>query len=181
MYYARYIERLSEQQKHNLDIRPLQESLAQKYSSKFGMPFTGRLHLFVPFIPFSPSECAVVLHRFMLEYATSIRQPSDHNPSVIRYIGHCKLSLVDDGKICTALTDEYYSKDFGVRSLDNAAREIRDELADKYSETNVLATEYLNNGPLQTSIVRRFLIADDVYEVGVFTDGTSGEEEANSE
>ena len=145
------------------------------------MPFTGRLHLFVPFLPFSPSECAVVLHKFMLEYATSIRQPIDHDLSVIRYIGHCRLSLVDDGKICTALTEKYYSKDLGARSLDNAVREVRDELADKYSETDVLATEDLNDGPLQTFIVRRFLIADDVYEVGVFTDGTSGGEEANSD
>ncbi|KAI4641381.1 uncharacterized protein J4E78_010444 [Alternaria triticimaculans] len=180
-YYAKHIERLSEKQKHNLDIRPLQVSLAQKYGSKFGMPFTGRLHLFVPFLPFSPSECAVVLHKFMLEYATSIRQPIDHDPSVIRYIGHCRLSLVDDGKICTALTEKYYSKDLGARSLDNAVREVRDELADKYSETDVLATEDLNDGPLQTFIVRRFLIADDVYEVGVFTDGTSGGEETDSE
>ena len=79
------------------------------------------------------------------------------------------------------MTEKYYSKDLGARSLDNAVREVRDELADKYSETDVLATEDLNDGPLQTFIVRRFLIADDVYEVGVFTDGTSGGEEADGD
>jgi len=36
-YYAKHIERLSEKQKHNLDIRPLQVSLAQRYGSKFGV------------------------------------------------------------------------------------------------------------------------------------------------
>jgi hypothetical protein len=106
----------------------------------------------------------------MLNYATSIRQPIDLDPGVTRLIGHCRLSLVEDGKVCVNLTDRYYNKDLGARSLANAVKEVKDELSEEYSNADGLITEDINEGPLQAFTVRLIPVADDVYEVGVFTD-----------
>jgi hypothetical protein len=109
----------------------------------------------------------------MLKFATSIRQPIDLDPGVTRLIGHCRLTLVEDGKICVNLTDKYYNKDLGARSLANAVKEVKDELSEEYSNSDELITEEINKGPLQAFTVRRIPVADDVYEVAVFIDGVA--------
>jgi hypothetical protein len=113
----------------------------------------------------------VVLHNFMLQFATNIRQPIDLRPDVNRLIGHSRLSLNEDGKVCVKLTELYYNQDLGARSLANAVKEVEHELATEYNSLDGPLTEVLNQSPLQCFIIRRIPVADDVYEVRVFADG----------
>lgn len=133
----------------------------------------------VPFLPFTKNECAVVLHKYMLKFATNIRQPIDLQPDVNRLMGHCRLSLIEDGDVCISLTDKYYNQDLGARSLENAVKEIQHEFAEEYSDLNGAITEDINNGPLQCFTVSRISLAQDVYDVVVSAGGgveTGGED-----
>jgi hypothetical protein len=144
------------------------------YAKSRQAPFTGRINLIVSFLPFTPSECAVVLHKFILGFATNIRQPVDMRPEVKRLVGHCRLLLAEEGKVCSNLVDTYYNQDLGARSLANAVNEVENEFSDEYTNMDELISEDLNTGPLQHFIVRRIKVADDVYEVGVFANGKRG-------
>jgi hypothetical protein len=128
----------------------------------------------VLFLPFTPSECAVVLHKFILAFATNIRQPVDMQPDVKRLVGYYRLSLEEDGKVCSNLVDTYYNQDLGARSLANAVKEVENEFSGEYTNINELISEDLNTGPFQHFIVRRVKVTDDLYEFGVFAHGKGG-------
>lgn len=59
-------------------------------------PFTGRINVIVPFLPFTKAECAVVHHRFTLAFASNVRKPIALTIPVPRDVGHCRLSLVEE-------------------------------------------------------------------------------------
>jgi ATP-dependent Clp protease ATP-binding subunit ClpB len=124
--------------------------------------------LFVPFLPFSKPERAVVLHKFVLKLATRVREPIDLRPGIQNLIGHCRLTLVDDGQVCTTLSEQYYNKDLGARSLENAVANLKQEFTAEYSMMDGEITEDLNDGPLQEFLVRRIPVGDDEYEVRVY-------------
>lgn len=134
----------------------------------FQAPFAGRVSCVVPFLPFNNSECAIVVHRFLLAFASEIRQPIDMNPDVKRMIGHCRLAVREDGKVCAELTKQFYNKDLGARSLQNAVAAVSADLAAEYSNSDVKIEEGINGGELQSFVVRRVPVADDAFEVGVF-------------
>lgn len=52
------------------------------------------------FFPFHLCEQALVAHKFFLETAANLRKDIDLRAEVKRHMGHCILSLKDDGKIC---------------------------------------------------------------------------------
>jgi hypothetical protein len=104
----------------------------------------------------------------MLQLATNTRQPVDTQPGVHRLVGHCRLSVAEDGKICTDLTKAYYNADLGARSLANGVKELEHEFSTEYSNSDELITEDINTGPLQHFMIRRILVSEDQYEVGVF-------------
>ena len=56
-----------------------------------------------PFLPFGPSEQAIVAHKFVLNLADQIRKPLDLRPEIKRYIVHCYLDIVDDGEVRSIL------------------------------------------------------------------------------
>ncbi|KAI0570487.1 clpA ATP-binding subunit of Clp protease and DnaK/DnaJ chaperone [Pyrenophora tritici-repentis] len=165
-YHAKHLERLDEK-KNAADLTILQATLKHEYKIKFGAPFTGRINLIVPFLPFTKSECAVVLHKFMLAFATNIRQPIDLQADVNRLVGHCRLSLVEDGNVCITLTERYYNQDLGARSLKNAVEEVEHLFSTQYNNIETPITEEINTGPLQHFILNRISIADDEYDVVV--------------
>ena len=109
----------------------------------------------------------MITHKFILEYAERLGQPIDLRPEAHKYIRHCRLTLVDDGKICTTLSDAYYVEYFGARSLEEAPNHIRQLLTDKYSNTDELVKEYFNDLPLQEFVVRRVPIGDGMYDIDV--------------
>jgi hypothetical protein len=109
-----------------------------------------------------------MVHKFMLQFATNIRQSINLQPDVHRLVGHCRLSLIDDGNICLNLTKTFYDPELGARSLANGVKEVEYEFSTEYGNTDELATEDINAGPLQHFVVRRIPVSDDEYEVGVF-------------
>ncbi|CAI6331887.1 unnamed protein product [Periconia digitata] len=169
-YYSKNIEKLSEKQRNNVDLKTLQAGLKHEYRNKFGAPFSGRVSCVVPFFPFSKSECAVIAHRFLLNFGSQIRKPIDMNPDSIRLIGHCRLSLEEDGKVCTELSNAFYNKDLGARSLQNAVDSVSTDLSVEYSNSDVLIEEEVNKGPLQGFTVRRIPVGAGAHVVGVSVD-----------
>jgi hypothetical protein len=137
----------------------------------------------VPFLPFTKYECAAMTHKFLLRFASNIRQPIDFRPAVNRLIGHCRLSLVEDGKICTIMTENFYNEDLGAQSLANAVKDVEHDFTEEYNQLDEEITEDTNSGPLQCFTVRCMKVADDKYEIGVFGDAADdatvkeGEEE----
>ncbi|KAF2662718.1 P-loop containing nucleoside triphosphate hydrolase protein [Lophiostoma macrostomum CBS 122681] len=167
-YYTKHLEELSDKKRDRADMKPLQNILKRLYKNEFGAPFTGRINLYVPFLPFTSPECAVVLHKFALQFASEVREPIDFRPDINRLIGHCCLTFVDDGAVCTELTNTFYNKDLGARSLANAMKEIAQQFVTEYSSLDGLVTETINSDNLQEFIIRRFQVSDDAHEVGVF-------------
>lgn len=84
-----------------------------------------------------------------------------------RLVGHCRLSVAEDGKVCVDLTKAYYDADLGARSLANGVKEVEHEFSTEYSNSDELVTDHINNGPLQHFMIRRTPISDDEYEVRV--------------
>jgi ATP-dependent Clp protease ATP-binding subunit ClpA len=66
---------------------------------------------------------------------------------VKRLVGYYRLSLEEDGKVCSNLIDTYYNQDLGARSLANAVKEVENEFSSKYTNINELISEDLNTGP----------------------------------
>jgi hypothetical protein len=104
----------------------------------------------------------------MLKFASNIRQPLDTQPDVHRLMGHCRLSVEEDGKVCVDLTGAYYDADLGARSLANGVKEVEHERGTEYGNSDELITEDVNTGPLQHFMIRHTHVSEDEYEVGVF-------------
>jgi hypothetical protein len=111
----------------------------------------------------------------MLAFATNIRQPIDLQPDVNRLVGHCRLSLVEDGKICVTLTEEHYNQDLGARSLANAVEGVQHLFTDEYNDIDSSIIEDINTGPLQHFTISRIPIGDDAYDVVVSAGGLDAE------
>jgi len=107
------------------------------------------------------------LHKFILNLATNIRQPINTQPDVQRLTGHCRLSVINDGKVCIDLTKTYYHQDLGACSLANAVKEVEYEFSTEYGNTDEEVTEDINCGPLQHFVVQRIPVSYDAYEVTV--------------
>ncbi|KAF2106703.1 P-loop containing nucleoside triphosphate hydrolase protein [Lophiotrema nucula] len=169
-YYNNCIEKLSEEKRDKIDLRKLQAELKQLYHNRFGAPLTGRVNNIVPFLPFTSSECAVIIHKFILNFGSEIRQPIDLQSKPPKHVGHCALHIVDDGKVCAAMTEQFYHKDLGGRSLSDAAKDIKQKVYDEYVAEEDEVTEDTNSGPLQRFSIRLISMGEGAQEVAVFPD-----------
>ncbi|KAF2874884.1 P-loop containing nucleoside triphosphate hydrolase protein [Massariosphaeria phaeospora] len=167
-YYAEHIEKLSEDKKDKVNLKPLQSALKQAYKNMFKAPFTGRISLIVPFLPFTPSERSVIVHKFVLAFSTRIRQPIDRTPKAERFFGHCRLTLIEDGKICNALSAQFDDKDTGARELKRAVEKMEDQFVEEHNKRDRVITEDVNDGALQCFVVRRTAGGDDAQGVTVY-------------
>jgi hypothetical protein len=112
-------------------------------------PLTGRIRLVVPFLPFTPTECTILMHRFILDFIRDMRSPIDLRSGAKKFFGHCRISVVDDGKVCAELSKQYYMKDLGARSLEAALTEVEYEFSMLYSNMKGLVTQEMNVGVRQ--------------------------------
>ncbi|KAJ2897400.1 hypothetical protein MKZ38_004701 [Zalerion maritima] len=97
-------------------------------------PITGRVSEFIPFLPFSAGEQAVVVHKFLLELAQNVRAPVDlrEGPSE-QLLGNVRLRVWRDAAVCRSLAQEGYSADLGARSLSaTVSQVVEDMLVDAY-------------------------------------------------
>jgi len=123
-------------------------------------------------LPFGPSEQAIVAHKFVLNLADQIRKPLDLRPETKRYIAHCYLDIVDDGKVRSHIARTGYDKELGERSLSHAVNNVkRDVVTWHCNDIEELIAEDTNKGPLQKLTVRLSLVTKEASETTIFRDG----------
>jgi hypothetical protein len=168
--YNKDIKELDDKAREKVDLSAIQAKLREVFFASWGEPFTGRIDLIVPFLPFSHAEQAVVLHKFMLDFQDHVRNNIDLREDVRRYIGRINLDIVEDGDFCSKMADRYYIASGGARSLLPVVDMVEDRLVRDYTDTDELVEESMNSDPLLKYIVQLLPTANYGYEVNVFKD-----------
>ncbi|OCK78281.1 P-loop containing nucleoside triphosphate hydrolase protein [Lepidopterella palustris CBS 459.81] len=123
----------SDQLRHSELMTDLSNRLKKQLKSTFGNPLSGRISLVLPFLPFSPSEAAVIVHKYLLELQSHLSQAVQLSGQQL--VGRINLCIKNDGAICSLLASEGYDADQGARSLKSAVElRVADELVGKYLE-----------------------------------------------
>ncbi|KAH6678223.1 P-loop containing nucleoside triphosphate hydrolase protein [Halenospora varia] len=118
-------------------MKRLSKELKEDFLSQFGSPITGRISAFLPFLPFTPSEQAVVVHKYLLELAQKVRSPVNLTPGPDEHLlGNVKLRIRRDASVCRVLADEEYHQELGARSLITAVKTIEDMLVEVYLDVD---------------------------------------------
>ena len=105
-------------------------------------PITGRISAFIPFLPFSIGEQAVIVHKNLLELGRSVRKPinlteGEHE----QLIGNMGLRIRRDATACRILAQAEYHTDLGARSLITAVDTIKTLMVDAYLGVDEEITE----------------------------------------
>jgi len=111
----------------------LSKELKKGFLARFGAPITGRISDFIPFLPFSPGEQAVVAHKFLRELSQKIRAPTNlSNGQKEQLLGDVRVCIRRDAAVCMALAEGEYLRELGARSLSGAVKLVEDMLVDVY-------------------------------------------------
>ncbi|KAL7786205.1 P-loop containing nucleoside triphosphate hydrolase protein [Trichoderma ceciliae] len=114
-------------------VRKLSGRLQEDFLQQFGAPVTGRISDFIPLLPFSAGEQAVITHKCLLEIAQELRLPiSLSKGSKERLIGNIRLLIKRDGTVCSTLAKSHYHNKLGARSLMAGAEEAKRIVSDAY-------------------------------------------------
>ncbi|KAI9687019.1 MAG: hypothetical protein M1822_002429 [Bathelium mastoideum] len=113
-------------------LKQLAKQIKQDFLTNHGSPITGRISAFVPFLPFSEGEQAVIIHRHLLDLGRSIRSPISLTPSSERLIGNIRLRIRRDASVCKLLAKDEYNTDLGARSLLTAVEGIKTLMVEEY-------------------------------------------------
>ena len=152
-------------------LKSLSRKLAGELRSSFldcvGAPVTGRVSDFIPFLPFSKGEQAVVTHKFLLDLAKHVAAPVVLGPAQGKDVGrtsggsgsedqhqalgNIKLCVRRDASVCTRLAEAEYREDLGARTLSNAVGNVKDLLVESYLEEDAEIEE--TNGQPKTEYV----------------------------
>ncbi|ORY14514.1 hypothetical protein BCR34DRAFT_612695 [Clohesyomyces aquaticus] len=149
---------------YDRDIRGLGEDARDK------APFTGRIRLMVPFLPFSHPEQSVGLQKFFLDLTDHFRQRIDLSEDAKRYWSYWYISVVEAGKFCAKKAKRFYVAKHAARNLVGAIPDIEDKLIESYQDTDELVSEGTNESPFQKYVVKLIPARDDHYSVGVYED-----------
>ncbi|KAH7333255.1 P-loop containing nucleoside triphosphate hydrolase protein [Rhexocercosporidium sp. MPI-PUGE-AT-0058] len=118
-------------------MKSLSKAIKQDFLSHFGSPVTGRISEFIPFLPFSPGEQAVIVHKFLLELEEKVRGPVNLVPGPQeQLIGNVRMKIRRDASVCRILAEEEYHSDLGARSLITGARKLEDLLVEVYLQVD---------------------------------------------
>jgi hypothetical protein len=94
---------------------------------------TGRISGFIPFLPFSPGEAAVVAHKFLMQLGNQVSRPINLTPGPNeQLVGNIHMRIRRDATVCGTLATEHYCRDLGARSLMEAATVVERALIDAY-------------------------------------------------
>ncbi|KAI9812719.1 MAG: hypothetical protein M1827_004475 [Pycnora praestabilis] len=167
-FYKRHMEDKTEEERAKAPFAKLDSMLKREFAEELGAPITGRISLLVPFFPFSPPEQAVVAHKFLLSFLSTLRQPIDLFNNPPRFIGHIHLHLQNDGKVSSHLAAIGYEEALGARSLARVVtKEVQTRLADAYVEGEERITEEVNGGALMRYGVALETVGGEEAEVKV--------------
>jgi ATP-dependent Clp protease ATP-binding subunit ClpA len=90
---------------------------------------------FIPFVPFSLGEQAVVAHKFLRELSRKVQESVNLSEGRDeRLVGNVTMHVKHDASVCTTLAEAEYSRDLGARSLNGAVKEVEDKLLEVYFE-----------------------------------------------
>ena len=99
--WAKCIKDQSDQEREKAPFGQLEESVRTSVKIKIGAPLTGLITGFVPFLPFTEAEQAVVAYQFMGKMWHIFRKPINTSSGDLK--GHAFVHFVDDGKIAMYL------------------------------------------------------------------------------
>ncbi|KAL6816078.1 P-loop containing nucleoside triphosphate hydrolase protein [Trichoderma camerunense] len=123
-------------------LKKLGQQLQERFLQIFGManldsctqaPVTGRISDFIPLLPFSAGEQAVITHKCLLELAEELRLPINliKGPKE-RLIGDIRLLIRRDSTVCSTLAKAHYHNKLGARSLKAGAEKVKRIVLDAY-------------------------------------------------
>ncbi|KAL7971787.1 P-loop containing nucleoside triphosphate hydrolase protein [Trichoderma sp. SZMC 28014] len=123
-------------------VRKLSQQLRESFLQQFGAPVTGRISDFIPLLPFSVGEQAVITHKCLLGLAQDLRLPICliKGPSE-RLIGNIRLLIRRDGTVCSTLAKSHYHVKLGARSLMAGAEKVKRIVLDVYLDDDEEITE----------------------------------------
>lgn len=123
---------------YSATMTTLTRQLKDKFKGKFKPPLTGRISGFIPFIPFSPGEQAVIAHKYILDLAERVRREIKLVFSTEgQLVGRVYLRVARDATICSTLAAEGYDEDLGARSLIVAVKQnLEEPLVEAYLEVD---------------------------------------------
>ncbi|KAM0417257.1 hypothetical protein ACHAPT_012768 [Fusarium lateritium] len=131
--------------------KQLSRQLRETFLHRFKPPLTGRVSDFIPFLPFSPGEQAVITHKILLGLAEDLRRPINISEgSSEQRVGDIRLKIRREATVCRLLAEEHYHKNLGARSLKTGARKVKDIVVKAYLDEE---EEIQENGGLQDFII----------------------------
>ncbi|KAH0561971.1 hypothetical protein GP486_003322 [Trichoglossum hirsutum] len=117
-------------------IKQLSKELKEDFLSKFDSPITGRISAFLPFLPFSPGEQAVIVHKSLLDLGQKVRRPICLTPGSERFLGNVRMRIRRDASVCRVLAEAEYHSDLGARSLSAGAKTVEEMLVETYLDVD---------------------------------------------
>ncbi|CAG8959797.1 hypothetical protein HYFRA_00001705 [Hymenoscyphus fraxineus] len=114
-------------------LKQLSKNIKTDFLSQHGAPVTGRISGFIPFLPFSKGEQAVIVHKNLLDLSRRIRMPVNlMEGSEEQLIGDMRMRIRRDASVCGILAESEYHIDLGARSLIGAVDAIKTLLVEGY-------------------------------------------------
>lgn len=171
-FFEKKIEMELADSKTEMPIETLQADIIAKFRDQFGAPFTGRIDVVVPFLPFSTTEQAIVAHSLLMKLADEFRLPIDCRPSVKRYLGHSFLDLGDGVDVAKYIATNCYNPELGARSLKRGIEELKRKFVMAFCEAHPMeVTQEMNNQPIKHFRVQARQKMDDKQGLVVFYQG----------
>lgn len=103
---------------------------------------TGRISSFIPFLPFTPTESAAIVHKHLLLLAATIARPINLTPGPNeQFLGNVNLHIRRDASVCLSLAEEFYHRELGVRPLIGAVKVVEEKITERYLDINEEVTE----------------------------------------
>jgi ATP-dependent Clp protease ATP-binding subunit ClpA len=135
------MKRLSKEIKEDFlskfDVSVSPQSPANRANTSRQSPVTGRISAFIPFLPFSPGEQAVIIHKYLLELGQKVRSRINLSPGQKeQLLGNVRLRIRRDASVCRILAEAEYHIDLGARSLITAVKSVEALLVAAYLEVD---------------------------------------------
>ncbi|KAE9972892.1 hypothetical protein EG328_004700 [Venturia inaequalis] len=118
-------------------IKLLSAAIKQDFLTRFESPITGRVSGFIPFLPFSLGEQAVVVHKYLLELSSNVQGAVDlsFGPQE-RLLGNLRIRMHRDASLCKHVAEVEYHSDLGARSLINGVDSIKNLVVQAYLDVD---------------------------------------------
>lgn len=102
----------------------------------------------LPFFPFSPSEQAVVAHKYILNLKHILAADIDVDAATL--MGHIKLDIEGETAVCRLLARTGYAVEHGARSIEREVeKSVRDAVTEEWMRCPEDVADQNNKGPYE--------------------------------